>query len=611
MRSISLLWRLVGALALAGFGFAVGTHPATAAPAQPSGERIQRFASTVDVARDGTVTVTEAVTYDFADTPDRHGIERIIPVRFPYDDVKENHDRITPLEVESVEADAGAPADYEVRGDGDDRTIRIGDADVVISGVHTYEITYRLTGVLNHFEDHEELYLNVTGNGWEVPIDYAVVEVSVPAPVGRIACFAGPVRSSIPCDEAEENEGRATFSARNLAPNEGLTIVVGFPTGVIDPTPSPILRERWTVGRAFAVRPDTLVPASALTAAAVGGFALLLTRVGRDRRFAGSPTDVAFGNVSGDSELAPIRDRDPVPVEFVPPEGLRPGQVGTLIDEQANTLDVTATIVDLAVRGYLRITEVPKQGWLGSTDWELTSLKPGTGLKRYENTLLTALFATGPQVKLSDLKGTFATHLKQVADELYDDMLANGWYRDRPDRTRAKAAALAVAVIVAGIAVTVLLALFTSYGLVGVPLVLFGLLLVFAHRAFPSRTAKGYAALRRVRGFKRFIDESEKERARFAEQQHLFSEYLGYAVVFGAVDKWARTFAGIDGELPTGNWYVGAYPFNVITFTGAVNGFTVATSGTISSVPASSGGSGFGGGGFSGGGVGGGGGGSW
>ncbi len=82
-------------------------------------------------------------------------------------------------------------------------------------------------------------------------------------------------------------------------------------------------------------------------------------------------------------------------------------------------------------------------------------------------------------------------------------------------------------------------------------------------------------------------------------------------MVFGAVDKWARTFAGIDGELPTGGWYVGAYPFNVITFTGAINGFTVATSGTISSVPASSGGSGFGGGGFSGGGMGGGGGGSW
>jgi uncharacterized protein (TIGR04222 family) len=599
-------------MVVAGFGLAVGPQPVASAPVQSStGERIQRFAATVDVARDGTVRITEEITYDFANSPNRHGIERVIPVRFRYDDVKKNHDRVTPLVVESVDADVGAPADYEIRGDGDDRTIRIGDADIVVSGVHTYEITYRLTGVLNHFDDHEELYLNITGNGWRAPIDQAEAEVSVPAPIGRITCFAGPLQSSIPCDKAEEREGRATFAAQDLGRHEGLTVVVGFPTGVIDPVPSPILSERWTVGRAFAVRPDTVVPAGALAAAAVGGFALLVTRVGRDRRFAGSPTDVAFGNVSGQSELAPLRDSDPIPVEFVPPDGLRPGQVGTLIDEQANTLDVTATIIDLAVRGYLRITEIPKEGWFGSTDWELTSLKPGAGLKEYENTLLTALFATGPQVKLSDLKGTFASHLKAVADQLYEDMLANGWYRDRPDRTRTKAAVLAVAVIVAGIAATVLLAMFTSYALVGLPFVLFGLLLVFAYRVFPSRTAKGYAALRRVRGFKRFIDESEKERARFAEQQHLFSEYLGYAVVFGAVDKWARTFAGIDGELPTGGWYVGAYPFNVITFTGAVNGFTVATSGTISSVPASSGGSGFGGGGFSGGGVGGGGGGSW
>ena len=162
----------------------------------------------------------------------------------------------------------------------------------------------------------------------------------------------------------------------------------------------------------------------------------LLTRRGRDRRFRGSATDVVFGtDESVGTTAAPFRSDDPIVVEFVPPDGLRPGQVGTLIDEQANTLDVTATIIDLAVRGYLRITEIPKQGWLGSADWQLDSLKPGTGLKPYENTLLTALFASGPSVRLSSLKNTFAAHLKAVENELYDDMMANGWYRRRPDHT--------------------------------------------------------------------------------------------------------------------------------------------------------------------------------
>ena len=128
----------------------------------------------------------------------------------------------------------------------------------------------------------------------------------------------------------------------------------------------------------------------------------------------------------------------------------------------------------------------------------------------------------------------------------------------------------------------------------------------------PRRTAKGTGTLRRVQGFRRFIEESEKERARFAERQNLFSEYLPYAVVFGATDKWARAFAGIDGQLPQTNWYVGSYGyFTLGSFNDSMDGFATTTSGTITSTPSGSGSSGFGGGGFSGGGGGGGGGGSW
>ncbi|HET7654451.1 MAG TPA: hypothetical protein VFK42_15545, partial [Acidimicrobiales bacterium] len=110
----------------------------------------------------------------------------------------------------------------------------------------------------------------------------------------------------------------------------------------------------------------------------------------------------------------------------------------------------------------------------------------------------------------------------------------------------------------------------------------------------------------------RFIDESEKDRAQFAERANLFSEYLPYAVVFGATEKWARAFAGLDGQLPeTGGWYVGTHPFTIASFNSSMDHFTTTTAGTIASTPSGSGGSGFGGGGFSGGGGGGGGGGSW
>ncbi len=576
----------------------------------PLGERITDYVSNVEIARNGEVTVTEDITYDFGSTP-RHGILRHIPIRFPYDDVKEGYDRVTPLDVIEVSADPGTPDEYSRSTEGNQVVLKVGDPDRTITGVHRYRISYRLQGALNHFADHDELYLNITGNDWPVLMEKVSATVKVPGAVEQVACFAGPVQSRLACAQSSKGEGEARFAHGPLAPSAGLTVVVGFPVGVVSPTPKPILEQRRTLASAFALRPDTVVPAGGLAAAAVGGFVLLLTRVGRDRRYTGSATDVAFGNVDDSSEPAPLRDTDPVPVEFVPPEGLRPGQVGTLIDEQANTLDVTATIVDLAVRGYLRITEIPKEGWFGSTDWQLDSLEPGTGLKEYENTLLTALFAKGPSVTLSELKNHFAKHLKAVEEQLYEDMMANRWYRHRPDQVRTKAGCLAVTVIVAGIVLTIVLALFTSYALLGLPVVLLGLLLVFANKAFPARTPKGYATVRRIRGFKQFIDESEKDRAAFAERQHLFSEYLPYAVVFGAVDKWARTFAGLNGELPQTNWYVSPYAFNYVTFSGAMSTFTTSTAGTIASTPGSSGGSGFGGGGFSGGGVGGGGGGSW
>ena len=132
----------------------------------------------------------------------------------------------------------------------------------------------------------------------------------------------------------------------------------------------------------------------------------------------------------------------------------------------------------------------------------------------------------------------------------------------------------------------------------------------------PRRTAKGHGLLQRTMGFRRFIDESEVHRARFAEQQNLFSEYLPYAVVFGVATKWAETFAGLNnGQLPQPDWYVGSGPFTPRTFAYSMNSFASATASTLTSVPpsttGSSGGSGFGGGGFSGGGGGGGGGGSW
>ena len=342
----------------------------------------------------------------------------------------------------------------------------------------------------------------------------------------------------------------------------------------------------------------------------------LVFKFGRDRRYAGSAVDAAYGPASGDKAdggpevSAPLHEGE-TPVEFEPPEHLRPGELGTLIDFEAGTLDVTATIIDLAVRGYLKIEEVDKEWYQFKHDWTLTKLPKEGELRQYERSLYSGLFKDGDEVKLSDLKNTFAARMSKVREELMDDAMSKGWFSRKPGTVKVLWGLLGILVLAGGVALTILLAAETHAALLGVPVIVGGILLLIASRWMPKRTAKGYAVLRHTLGFKRFIDESEKHRAQFAERANIFSEYLPYAVVFGATEKWAKAFEGLADDVDTSSWYVSQHAFNYAVFSSAIDGFAVTSAGTLTSSPASSGSSGFSGGGFSGGGGGGGGGGSW
>ena len=576
----------------------------TAGPAAAqSQEAIRGYRVDIEIRADGSLRVTEVIDYDFG-ASERHGIFRDIPVRLRYD---ERYDRRYDLDVESVsdryvEEDAG----------GGLRRLRIGDPDRTISGSRTYTIVYTVGGALNAFEDHDELYWNAIGADWDASVAEPVVTVRAPASITRVACFAGPTGSSLPCATATADGRAARFTVPTLQPREAFTVVVALPKGAV-PEPVPTLEERWSLDRAFSRTPATVGGSVALLVAGLAAVARLVWRRGRDRRFRGSHVDHVFGNPTGTDEAVPLLADDAVPVQYEPPDRLRPGQIGTLVDERAHALDVTATIVDLAVRGHLRIEEIAKDGWFGKPDWRLVRLDPAgdDDLLAYERVLHDALFAGRDTVLLSDLKDTFASHLRAVQSALYDDAVARGWYSRRPDRVRIWWAVGGVVALVGAIGVTVLLAGATRAGLLGLPLVVVALTLLVAAHWMPSRTAKGTSVLIRTIGFRRFIEESERDRAQFAERANLFSEYLPYAIVFGATDRWARAFAGLDGELPATSWYAGSRPFTIGSFSSSMDGFTTTTAGTIASTPGGSGSSGFGGGGSSGGGGGGGGGGSW
>ncbi len=580
---------------------------APAAEAQ-AGESISSYDVHIVIRSDDSLRITETIGYDFGST-EHHGIYRDVPTRLRYDD---RYDRIYPVKVESVGATGGASAQFEVTDEpGGITRVRIGDPDQTVTGSHTYRIIYSVDAAMNGFADHDELYWNAIGDDWDVLVDQVRVTVSAPGRIGDIACYAGSPGSYLRCDRARFDGDTARFRQAELFPFQALTVVVSLPKGAVAP-PTPVLEERWSLDRAFSRTPMTIGLSGLLFLFIVGGFAWLLWSRGRDRRFVGSPVDQVMGNQGSEDQAVPLFERGDAPVEFAPPDDVRPGQVGTIIDERANTLDVTATIVDLAVRGYLTIEEIPKEGWFGKPDWTLHRTdKAADDLLTYERTLLTGLFESGADVTLSALKRTFSVHLQEVEQQLYTDAVKRGWFLRRPDKVRDAWHVLGILLLLVGFGLTFVLARWTHAGLFGIPLIVGGVLLTVGARWMPRKTAKGTAISRRVGGFRTVIETAETHMSRWAEEQNVFTRFLPYAIVFGCTEKWAKAFEGIGQMPPDTTWYRSNRPFLYADFGRTLDDFSVTTGGMIASTPSGSGSSGFGGGGFSGGGGGGGGGGSW
>jgi uncharacterized membrane protein len=363
--------------------------------------------------------------------------------------------------------------------------------------------------------------------------------------------------------------------------------------------------------------------------------AVVLAR-GRDRQYAKSISRVVAGRPVQADEAIPLSadGRAPPPIQSTPPADVRPGQTGTLLTDRATPRDVTATIVDLAMRGYLTIEEVARTTET-RRDWRLVQLKKKGDLLDYEQLLLDALFVDArvhhraPSTLMSELGSAFTGSLKEAEGALATYVTERGWFISRPDVVRLKWLIIGGLVFVAGLAATIAAAAFTHYGLVPVPLALAGLVLIIFARWMPVRTAKGTEAARKLEGFRRYIMTTAAGRGHPAGQAHpadqanpagqdVLDAYLPYAIAFGCTKEWADVTAAVtDGDrMPS--WYRGAGPASArdlallsgsAYYFSSMHHFATSTSTWIAQ-QASGHGSGFSGG-FSGGGGGGGGGGSW
>ena len=173
--------------------------------------------------------------------------------------------------------------------------IRVGDADIEITGRHTYELTYTVEDALNGFRDHDELYWNAIGTEWSAPIERATVTVRRARRAdARWRASRGTRGRRFRVTRRSRAAPRARFAQSGLGPVSGVTVVVGLPKGAV-PEPVPVLEERWSLGRAYEATPATLGGTALVGLAAVGGVMALVWRRGRDRRYRGSQVDQVMG----------------------------------------------------------------------------------------------------------------------------------------------------------------------------------------------------------------------------------------------------------------------------------------------------------------------------
>ncbi len=584
-RPVARAGAVLAGLALA-LGLPVGTCGTAAAEPQERSWTVESFEVDITVLESGQVVVTETISPRFRGS--FNGIERLIPIE--YRTPRGGFEYDLRLRVRGVTDVGGRGLRYEVGRERHYRTVKVWIPDAV-DATRTIQIHYSAERALRFHEEYDELYWNVTGDEWPVPIERARATIHLPRAVTgvRATAFTGPYgavgRDADVHVDGSRIQARAT---RPLDMWEGLTVGVAWDPGVVE-RPGAIDHARFFLTANWPL----LLPFLALA--------------GMLRHWWSRGRDPEVGSV------AP---------EYEPPSGLTAGEVGVVVDDSPDLRDITATLVDLAIRGHVTIEEVEERrllGLLSDRDYRFhrrTDPDAWTELLPHERELLRSLFRGGARssVRLDDLENEFYKELPDIRDRLFDSLLRHGVYERRPDRVKATYFGI-------GVVTAVVIGLFGNLaadrvGLATVTVMLAavgtGAVIAGLGQLMPVRTRVGARLVRQVRGFEEFLSRVESDRfRRMITGPEMFERYLPYAMALGVEKKWAAAFEDMYREPP--EWYRGAdmRGFHPILFASDLGRLSSRTASAMTSRPRSSGGSAFGGGGsggFSGGGFGGGGG---
>ena len=521
---------------------------------------INTFHDDIQVQRNADIDITETIAVDFG-TNERHGIFRTIPTRYATAQGLTRSIRMTGI---TVDRDP-----FTISRSLGEVTVKIGDPDQLVSGAHSYTIHYRVQNALNGFADHTELYWNVTGNDWDTAIEQATATVTLPQPTSpsnaQQTAYEGIAGSTNLSDASFDGRSFHFGATTLLNANEGLTIVAGWPTTIVQ-LPGTGTKIWWFLLDNWPL----LIPIIILI-----GLIYRLMKFGKDP--------------AGRGTIVP---------EFAAPKDITLLEAASLMNEKFRDQDLTAMIIGWAVAGAITINE-PKRG-----QYELTKVKELSKGTDAELSFFHVIFGDKNVAKLSDLQHStkLVTAKAAVQNETLQSLVTKQYVTANPQTV--KAAYIAGGVIIIALAVSLAGILGAAGTIAGVAS---GILFVLFAPFMPKRTLKGVQKKEEVLGFQLYLKTAERYRMEFAEKEKLFEKFLPYAIALGVAGLWAKAFKDI-ATAPS--WYTGYYVGNWST-TNFANGLSANFSSNLSAVTtASSGGSGFSGGG-SGGGFGCGGGGSW
>ncbi|WP_228771657.1 DUF2207 family protein [Actinokineospora iranica] len=480
--------------------------PGVGQPVLPRSVNVQ-----LKVERDGSLTVLEQVVVQARQT-----MTRTAPLRIG--------DRVFAVRDASVDGNGTAAVN--------------GETFVMSLGEGASTVKYTVDGAIADLGDHLQFRWQVAG-GWDTRLVFLRASLLTPKRGSNFVCLAGPSGTEDRCDSAVTDGGgvlRVVQSDLDTAAR--VDLAADLPAGLV-PANARFERAGGAAGP-FALTPLTGAGLGLLTLLLLGGFAALWLARGRDAK--ALVTEVAPVDL-------PAKDGDRV--TFASPDGVLPGQAGTVVDEKVDARDLSATVVDLAVRNYLWITE-------SGGDWQIVRRNPADdSLTSYERALYDALLPSGAEsVTLSALRAT-PPDLAPVRSALYADAIGRGWLGRHPD-SFGRWGVAGAAVVVLGAAATVLLALTGGPALLGVALVIGGVALMLGARLMPVRTERGSVLVQQVRGVLGYLREARPDAVPVADREMVFSRSLPYAVALGETEQWLTRFANLDSSAdgtPGMYWY--------------------------------------------------------